>query len=192
MKQQSVTAAETELARAIQKCEILKDARNFDEIATHWVEFLVAANRIYTKLEQGAKDGSSKGWFDTKKNLRRADPLLSYLQHARNADEHGIEQVQTRHPVSMALDTDEGRLEIPMTPGTHTISFSGSPPKMAWLPPSVRVVPVIDRGKSYASPSSHLGQRIDDTGLLDIASLAVQYLKTLVAEAQGRVVQFKS
>ena len=184
MKQQSVAAAEIELKRAEQKLALLKFGATFDDVATYWSEFLVAANRIYTKLEQGAKAGSSKGWFDSKKHLRRTDPLLSYLQHVRNVDEHGIEQVAELHPPTMAFQTDEGRKEIPMTPGTHTIEFFGSPPKIGWLPPTVRVIPVVDRGITYEPPSSHLGRRIEDSGLFDIANLALEYLQSLVAEAK--------
>lgn len=56
-----------------------------------WGDFLVAANRFYSKLKDGAtNDPTSAHWFARKKGERKKDALLQYLHQARNVEEHGL------------------------------------------------------------------------------------------------------
>jgi hypothetical protein len=98
MKRKAVESARVEFNRAREAMKALATSNNFDEIARHWAAFLVAAARIFTKLEQGSKDfQKSRAWWSTKIHQRRNDSLLRYLWHARNADEHTIEAVTLTH-----------------------------------------------------------------------------------------------
>jgi hypothetical protein len=52
----------------------------------------MAAGGIYAKLEQGSRtNGRSRAWYGRIKNVRKNDELLSYLHHARNSEEHGLD-----------------------------------------------------------------------------------------------------
>ncbi len=97
MDAQAVEQAKGRLQRAERALERLKAAANYDEAEESWSDFLLAAATIYSKLEQGSKSkGTSSGWFGRKKKERKDDPLLRFLHHARNSDEHGIERVAER------------------------------------------------------------------------------------------------
>jgi hypothetical protein len=97
MDAQAVEQAKARLQRADKALYALKIAANYDEAEEAWSDFLLAAATIYSKLEQGSKSkGTSAGWFGRKKKERRDDPLLRFLHHARNSDEHGIERVAER------------------------------------------------------------------------------------------------
>jgi hypothetical protein len=77
---------------ALQQLEQTKDPR---ETESAWLDLILAATSIYSKLLQGSKlsGGSAKGWYDLKMHERKNDSLLSYIHHARNADEHGIKDI---------------------------------------------------------------------------------------------------
>jgi hypothetical protein len=97
MDAQAVEQAKTKLRKAEKSLETLKAADGYDAAEEAWSDFLLAASTIYSKLEQGSKaKGSSAGWFGRKKKERKDDPVLRYLHHARNSDEHGIERVAAR------------------------------------------------------------------------------------------------
>jgi hypothetical protein len=59
-----------------------------------WSDLLTYGNRVFTKLEQASKaTGKGMAWFGGVKRRRKSDPVLTYMQHARNVDEHGLAQV---------------------------------------------------------------------------------------------------
>jgi hypothetical protein len=84
----------------------LEAAKSFDERESAWSDLLIAGNGIYSKLEQGSKvSGKATGWFGRAKKARKEDPLLSYMHHARNSEEHGIEDVTARMKAGQATIT---------------------------------------------------------------------------------------
>jgi hypothetical protein len=92
MDSRALAAARTRLARAKNAVAGLDKATTVEEMHSGWWAFLLAADGIYSKLEQGAKGTSkSEPWFGKVKHLRKTDPLLLYIHQARNSDEHGIE-----------------------------------------------------------------------------------------------------
>jgi hypothetical protein len=85
------------LAKAREALQRLAAATTPDEAEVSWSDLLLAGNAIFSKLEQGSKvTGTAVGWFGRVKKTRKDDPLLSYMHHARNAEEHGIEDVTKR------------------------------------------------------------------------------------------------
>ena len=91
MQRKAVTKARDRLRAAESAFEQMRATKIGSPDFEHaWYAFLVAQNSFYGALEQGAKSGRSKGWFDSKKHERKTDPLLNYLHHARNADEHSL------------------------------------------------------------------------------------------------------
>ena len=86
--------------RALSDLEI---AETFPESDRAWSELLVQANRVFLKLKEGAKgNGRAEAWFGRVVNHRKNDPLLQYLHHARNSDEHSLAEVKPpRKPLSV-------------------------------------------------------------------------------------------
>jgi hypothetical protein len=123
MNPRAISAAQAEIARARRAILLLEKPKNFSEAASAWFEFLLAANRIYSKLERGAKgNGRSMAWFGRMKHARKNDELLSYLHHARNAEEHGLEQsIQIGAPRLKWLKDDASHVVAPERRGNDIV-----------------------------------------------------------------------
>lgn len=186
MEKSAVDAARVSLGKAKSSVEAIRSAKQYPEFEAAWSDFLLAAGRIYSKLEQGAKNsGKSKAWFGRQKHARRTDTLLSYIHHARNADEHGIERVTQMQPGSIGIGSTGSTLIKRMVIDGNMVMADtvGDPLRVTVTPNSVRLVPVMDHGDRYEPPVSHLGSPINKPSPLAVAELAVSYLETLTDEA---------
>lgn len=97
MDSEAVEQAKVRLQKAEKALQELQAATNYDGAESAWIDFLVAASTIYSKLQQGAKSNAkSRAWYASKKKERKEDPLLRYLHQARNSEEHGTERVVAR------------------------------------------------------------------------------------------------
>jgi hypothetical protein len=176
MQRKAVEAAERELELARDYCRKAletKIRRDFDHA---WHNFLMCANRVFTRLEHGAKKGPSKGWFDAIKNLRKTDPLLNYMMHARNASEHG-------DPV-LGYDKGAEAPSISRFYGSEAFTPEGltGPPRFSieWQP---RLLPVKARnGVFHHPPTSHLGKPIVPVPEV-VAETMIAYRADRIAEA---------
>ena len=161
-----------------------------------WSLFLSQAGKFYAKLEQGSKPcGQSQAWFGQRKRERREDPLLSYIQHARNSDEHSLDLitgrsadgVEIKFPESSEVRVsawvrlrEDGKLDI----ANPTVSASGGDViSVLEANPRLVLLPVDDRGVRYQPPALHLGKSIYDDSPVGIASLAATYFEAMLAEA---------
>jgi hypothetical protein len=190
MDKKAVTASHASIAKAASSLEALKNAKTFPQFEAAWSDFLLAAGRVFSKLEQGAKiSGPSKAWYGHQKHLRRTDPLLSYIHHARNIDEHGIEQITELKPGSVGIGTtgttQVERLRIENRPEGVTVEAktTGDPLVVSMTPPQPRLISVIDHGDRYDPPKEHLGTPISDPSPIKIAELALSYLRSMTDEA---------
>jgi hypothetical protein len=195
MDKQAVEHANGRLRKAEKALEALKNADSYETAEEAWSDFLLAASTIYSKLEQGSKSkGTSAGWFGRKKKERKDDPVLRYLHHARNSDEHGIERVAERggnakDPFGKKLKFNERREYVIGTsrdPKTGEITVHNM--KAYLYGPSLQMIRVHDRrfGDHCDPPTQHLGHPIDldDNSLVGVATLGLAYLKTLMVEAE--------
>lgn len=153
------------------------------EFSKFWPDFL-SAHKIYSKLEQGAKSSSHSGaWFGAKRHERRNDPLLSYVHHARNVDEHGLANI-----AAPGLKFGEPQFErvANIGPSSNGITVWGE---------TVPLFPIFadagqgllhtvtDRGVAYRPPQEHLGAVIPAPTPMAVADLALAYLEDMVREA---------
>jgi hypothetical protein len=75
MDKAAVKASSDNIARATAAMHAMESAKILAEIETAWSDFLTAANRVFSKLEQGAKsNGKSTGWYGRKKHERKTSP----------------------------------------------------------------------------------------------------------------------
>lgn len=191
MDRHGVRQAWERLHKAQKAYSAITDAENFGQVESAWTDFLLAASAVYSKLERGAKGTSSAPWFGKKKHERRTDPLLSYIHHARNADEHGIKAVTKRNEGGWTIKGGgffkvegvirTGKREIKVTP------VRGPAPTVEVVQPYVELVSVTDErfGDTFDVPKAHLGAplTLKDQSPQKIAALALAYLEQLVAEA---------
>lgn len=187
MNKKAIDLARIEYQRAAQSVGVIQTSNDFDAIESAWASFLVAAGRIYTKLEQGSKaSGKGISWWGQRVHQRRTDPLLRYLQHARNVDEHTLQQVAKLQEASVQ--------SVKPTPGDFDdLNRSMAGETRAWVPlglvevtwAHVKLLDVVDRGVRYSAPDTHLGQKITDTSPANITKLALAYLRSMIDEADA-------
>jgi hypothetical protein len=185
MKSQAINQAREKLRKAQHAVGALRGAATYVQASDAWADFLVPANTVFQKLKRGAVGyGRSEGWFNRVLQERRGDPLLSYVQHARNVDEHGIE------PISKVLPGGfRGGVIVAEADGLRIRpSEPGGPASITLFPPRLVLVAVVDRGVRYDVPTAHLGVRLVDPSPLVVAELAQAYLERLIEAAEGHVV----
>lgn len=156
-----------------------------------WSDFLVAGHRIFSRIEQGAKqDSATRTWFDSKRRARKTDQLLVYIHQARHADEHGLA------PSVLIQDFRAGKDVMPvynfdgfdkdMKPIYSRTSTVVAPLEI--VPSSATLHPVVNRGVTFQPPQEHLGQPIAQPSPQLVAELALSYFRAMVQEA-GRLVR---
>ena len=81
-----ISLAEKQLAR-------LHEAQTYEEMEQEWYLLLVCTHSAYTLLCQGhSRSSDTDGWFETMVKAMHEHPVLEYMHHARNDEEHGIER----------------------------------------------------------------------------------------------------
>lgn len=198
MDPKALIKAQSRLRIAQKTLTEIADSQSYEEFTDLWYTFLVAAKNVYTTLEQGAKvSAQSRQWFGAKKNERRQDPLLQYMFQARDDAEHGIEAVTELVEGNLFIGiTSDGPTNGPVIrtmemreDGTVFIDGVQRDPSAAIreTPSTAKLVPVVGRGHIvYPPPSHHLGKQLEDQGPFHVAKLTLDYLQTLVAEAESR------
>jgi hypothetical protein len=132
--------------------------------------------------------------------LRKDDPLLSHIHHARNTDEHGIEDITDRSragaSVKIILNQQKQHFAdlefargIPENLIVTDLDTGQKYSTIVECRQYVRLLAVRDRryGDEFQPPTSHFGQDmlIDDPK--NVAEHAFAYLCCLVAEADSYV-----
>jgi hypothetical protein len=183
MNRKAVEAARIEFNRArdnIERLATLRPAADFAEIETRWAAFLSAADRMFNKLKEGANASpQSKYWYGTKVHQRRTDPMLCYLQHARNVDEHTLEVVTKNQPGKIIVvdPTPEEREAFERTKAARSAVMTGHA-VLEITEPHVRLLGVVDRGVSYSPPPGCI--KPYNTGML-----ALSMLEPILFEAEA-------
>jgi hypothetical protein len=186
MDKKAIEAARQVLAKAKGHFASMLAAKSYAEFQGPWSDFLLAANRVYTKLEQGAKtDGKSVGWFGRMKHERRNDSLLRYIHHARNADEHGIEPITEHQRGGLEIKTG-GQLHVKaltIDGGQIALEYTGDDPNISIVPDRAKLISVVDHGDTYPPPTSHKGTNLKDQSPAAVAQLSIAYLQVMIDEA---------
>lgn len=200
MKRDAVDSAEACLARAKEHLHAMAQATSLEVFKKFWPDFLTMANRVYVKLEQGAKDnGPSSGWYGRKKNERRTDPLLQYVKQARDADEHGLAKVTGRSPGQVGIRFTEDRAvwsgTIRTGPDGVTITPASenrdTPMEITAYPSDVTLVPVVNYATQYDVPTVHLGNPVPLHPVsgtphpITVGELMIKHLETVIHEASA-------
>jgi hypothetical protein len=189
MKRAAIQIASEHLAQVRTALDQINSAQSLTDVETAWSNFLVAANRVYTKLEQGSKsNGSSIAWFGRKKNERKKNKMLQYVYHARNVDEHGLAKVTDRTAPGLALGVGPGAWRFDGTTGLggrlQISALGGQTAESKFvegIPSKVRLVRVVQRGDSYDPPQDQSGRDLLPN---EVADATVKALDALIKEAQ--------
>jgi len=193
MEAQAHEQAGQATAKARRSLDRLRIAKDGAELTDAWQDFLNAADRVFEKLKAGANDnGKARAWYGRIEHEQRTDQLLSYVQHARNADHHRFEEIAKFRRGGLGIGGPGTGITI-----INEISFGGDgrPAREDWFqiggtrpgvrfdPPYLRPLPVIDRGVTYAVPTRHFDHQLESQSVVEIAELMQAYLDSLVVAA---------
>jgi len=161
-----------------------KDLHDFEEA---WKEFLRRLERIWNKTEAHfMKSQKWNGWNGKYLTLRKSDPLLCYLVNARCADEHTVAVITAKTPGSIGINPSQGDFlhirRMTITPGKIFVD-SSQPISVDFIPGKVQLLPVVNRGRKYPVPASHLGRSIESDDVLTLAELGVSFYEEVLQKA---------
>lgn len=199
MKRAGLEKARARLKDALDAFEQLKVAAEWAAFESAWTRILTALSSTYAILQQSAKGSAkSEGWFAKVLGQRRADEVLSYLMHARNANDHGIADVIKLQRGGMGIrasDRSKGLYIEKLVAGDdgqikelQGWQSDGSPPEIVHYPDRVKLVPVVDRGKEYQPPTTFLGNPLMDESPIAVAQQVLEFMVILFGEAEELVV----
>jgi hypothetical protein len=198
MVPKALAQATQRLAKVRAEVERMQTPLTFSQFEDAWAGILMASGVIYSKLEQGAKNnGKSAAWFGRLKHVRRTDELLRYIHHARNAEQHGIDNGaqpiarRVREVIAgdgyeiidskVGFDHGETSVRLTETPKPGPIKINAKWTHLS----AVRLTTVKDElhGDLYDPPTSHLGKPLSDRSPKAVAEAALAYLTALIHEA---------
>jgi len=182
-----------ELANAKASIEGMSNARSLDEFEEHWKDFLRRLERVWYKTANYySKIPKWNGWQGKYKQIRKNDPLLAYLINARGADEHTVNEIVSRKPGSIGINSAEGNsLYIDeMTINKGTISIK-SPQKIRldFSPARTTLLPVVNRGRTYPIPLSHRGTPIDSSKVIEVAEVGLKFYEEFLNDVEATFVK---
>ena len=117
---------------------------DFSEYEKAWRDFLHRIERVWVKTQAAVHGLPNWQKIESEVSLlRRKDPLLLYLQQARNVDEHSISE--------LAKDWDAKLKAVQ----------KGNKVQLSWQPWDRPLLPVKNRGVTYDPPKTHMGKSIE-------------------------------
>jgi hypothetical protein len=154
--------------------------------------------RAWEHAERAIK--SEKGfqqWFKPYAQLRKRDPLLLFLSHARNAETHAVcptidkpikVMVRDKGGIPFSIESikstlEDGVLTIDIDTAAHDSLLDY---EAHILPGAPTLVRFRDRGVWYEIPASHMKKPIHGLHPVDAAGLALEFYKGFIKEAEFR------
>jgi hypothetical protein len=181
-----------ELARAKAAIEAMKTAKTLPELEEHWKEFLRRLERVWNKAAHHfGRSPKWNGWQGRHDTARRKDPLLAYLVNARGAEEHTITPIASSKDASIGigagptgstyikrLSIQNGQVEWEGE-GSLAITFHAA---------EFKLLPVVNRGRTYDPPRVHQGRAVNPANALEIAAAGIVYYETFLSDAEAAFV----
>lgn len=197
-----MSKALSKLSERISRCERalneLRQCNSSTAARSAWNDFLVPAHAFYEIMRKAVKDDpKARQWFGGIDKLRKSDEPLAYMHHARNSEEHSLEQTtDARNCLSLGFPPGYSRAysinsftaENGKVIHCDMTSLDGLPLPEIWFPDQFTLVDVIDdrSGNTYRVPETHLGKKLPDSEPVRIAALMLKYLKTLLEEFETK------
>jgi hypothetical protein len=184
VKREAVAQAQDRLERAMMALDRLAHAEKPDLAEKAWSDFLISVAGIYTKLSIGSKGHTkSEAWWGRKIHERRIDPLLLYLHHARNADEHSINPV-SEYETQIGFS---GTGKVKTCADTQTTTVTLDSPSLHIVGISLCLAAVKERnGNVIPPPGSHFDLEEQFTPIR-AAGVATVYFLAVICEARALI-----
>jgi hypothetical protein len=179
-----------QLEKAASFIHAMKISKTLTEYEASWIDFLHNLERAWNKLSSHlSRSPKYQGWSERGRvmQLRKKDPLLSYLVNARGADEHSIHDITQLKQGGIGINPASGNsLHInKLSINNNRISIdSDQPIKIDFIPGEVKLLPVVNRGRTYQVPSVHLDNSIMHVNPVNIAELGISFYRDYFTKAE--------
>lgn len=183
--------AKQELRAAEHAIGRMKGAKTLEDLEEAWKGFLDCIEKVWIKAERACERCRNRfqPWQGKFANERRKDPLLRYVKHARNSDQHSIQECMDTKTASgsMHVEGPDVYIEKLVIRNRQLVEYRGSQPLIVeHLPDRVELVRIKDSGDWYNPPTSHLGKRLPWPAPIDVAVLALAYYREFVRLAEEK------
>ena len=181
--------ARDEIRSAKKAIARMKDATTLEDLEDEWRNYLSAIEKIWIKTERSlAQNPKFQPWQGRYKRIRKKDSLLRYLKHARNSDQHTIEdlveakpgkhEIRIEGPVAISkLRIEKGQL----------LEYEGSKPlQISITPERTELIRVKDGSKGYNPPFEHKGKPISWPDPILVANLGLTFYTAFVEKAEKK------
>lgn len=188
MKYSEKPKEELDLARAF--FDQMLNANDVNDLDKLWRKFLHHLDRTWNKAEgHFHKSPKWHSWAGKYVTLRRTDDLLSYLIHARNTDEHSVEDISKGEPGSIKINPASGlnsieSLELNFGENGELLQLeTTSPIEVIFTPSQIHLLPVENRNRVYPAPTLHLGKGLPSTSVIEVASAGLKFYEDFLLAA---------
>jgi hypothetical protein len=159
---QPSAAPRREVEHAREAMASMRNAASLEAFEEYWKQFLRRMERAWNKTKGHYGRSPKFGyWAASVEELRRKDPLLSYLYNARGAEEHTVNEITEREHGSIGIGLADGvgvqpdgsvlveHVEISSDAQGLQVR-SAQPLKVVFKPARTRMASVVNRGRTYA------------------------------------------
>ncbi|GED78413.1 MULTISPECIES: hypothetical protein [Pseudomonas] len=186
---QNSPAPRIELEKALKSIEEMEHAKSLDDFEEAWKAYLFRIERSFNKAQAHFKKSPKwDAWWGKYKRLRSSDELLAYLINARGAEEHSVEEIVGRDGGGIGINPAHGNslyIESLTTDAFGNIQIrSPQAIKIDFIPEKTKLLPVLNRGRTYPTPHMHLGKPIDASDVCGVARLAHNFYSSFLLEAE--------
>lgn len=186
MRQRAVEHAKQSLRYLQEAFRTLQQTISAARLEKAWGEMLHYSDQIYNKLGAAPENGKERDWYNQEVRHRDADELLLYAKHARNAHHHGIAEIAEKRAGGVGICGDGALKNVVWTStGITAETVPGYPPlRIEVRAETLLLLPVVNRGRTYAVPTKWMEASIDDPTLLDVAIRLEMSMRALVQQAE--------
>ena len=183
--------AKRELKLAEKAIERMTNAQSIEDLEDEWKIYLNAIEKVWVKAERGCQHVRNRfqPWQGTFTKDRKKDALLKYIKHARNSDQHTIEEVMQKKDASSSMYVEGGEgvthIDRLVIKNGSLVEYRGNKPLVIEnLPNRVELLRVKDSNKWYNPPKSHKQVRLHWPAPVDVAVLGLEYYRDFVNQAE--------
>ncbi len=179
-----------ELKIAKRAIENMKNAPNFETLEDEWRIYLNAIEKSWVKVERVCSPVHTKfqPWQGFYTKQRKKDPLLKYLKHARNSDQHSIQESMNTKSASRSMYIEGGdsvHIDKLSIKNGNVTEYKGNKPLIIEdLPHRIELAPITDSGKLYQPPKVHLTKKILWSAPINVAELGLNYYLNFLAKVE--------
>jgi hypothetical protein len=177
----SLQASKSELQRAKQSLAELKSSNDFKHFEDKWRDLLNYLEKCWIKSERECQHLKNRfqPWQGSFHALRRSDPLLKYLKHARDCDNHSVQEIVDKIPgrtTGNFINPRGGYIERMVIEKGVVKEYSGDPMIFEFKSGKVEAKGVQNLGQSFTPPLYHRGKPLNNSkDPIEIAELGIAF-----------------